>query len=750
MRFAIVSLPCLSLILAGCSAYTAPKSATPPPPTPTAAAPSFSVATGTYAAAQTVTINDATAGATAYYTTNGTAPTTSSTQYTAPVTVSSTETLMAAAIAPGYLLSSVASASYTITPPPPPPPAPSGTVLHGQVPLTGAHVYLLAANTTGYGQAAVSLLESALTGASDSIGAYVTTGSDGTFKITGDYTCTANTQVYLYALGGDAGSGNNPASGLLALLGNCPASGRFPATTKVTVNEVTTIAADYAMAGFATDATHVSSSGTQLAQTGVANAFANAASLAALSTGTALTTTPAGNGVVPQSEIDTLADILAGCVGATNASSCSSLFEIATADGTTTGTLPTDTATAAINIAHHPGVNVAALYALAGASSSFTPALTAQPNDFTVAINFKVPNLNRNNGVDQVPAGFVHPIAIDAAGSVWILNPGQNSVVKLSNSGSVLSPAAGYTGGGLNDPQSIALDNSGNAWITDVPSTVNPNSGQLAISVTELSSTGDALSPPAGFVPDNALLGAAIAIDASGNAWFPYGNGVADISSSGSFITAVANPPGAGSPIGGIAIDAAGNLWGGVPFGGFFNEFSMSGALVDPTTVGQYSCGAPFLGEQEPDGVAIDAAGDVWITSGQGFTKESKSPVPACSGQGGGIVLAAEGEGGDVAIDGDGNAWVVIGALSEFSNSGVPLSPANGYLPADLFALEASRVLLAPNIALDGSGNVWAVSEIYQTNNFLNYFIYEFIGASAPVVTPIATGVKNNTIASRP
>jgi hypothetical protein len=54
------------------------------------------------------------------------------------------------------------------------------------------------------------------------------------------------------------------------------------------------------MAGFATDATHVSSSGTTLAQTGIANAFANAASLANLSTGTALTAPPAGNGNVPQ------------------------------------------------------------------------------------------------------------------------------------------------------------------------------------------------------------------------------------------------------------------------------------------------------------------------------------------------------------------------------------------------------------------------------------------------------------------
>ncbi len=45
------------------------------------------------------------------------------------------------------------------------------------------------------------------------------------------------------------------------------------------VNEVSTVAAAYAMAGFATDATHVGSSGTALALTGIANAFANAANL---------------------------------------------------------------------------------------------------------------------------------------------------------------------------------------------------------------------------------------------------------------------------------------------------------------------------------------------------------------------------------------------------------------------------------------------------------------------------------------
>ncbi len=81
---------------------------------PTAATPTFSPAPGTYASAQTVTISDTTPGAAIYYTTNGTIPTTSSTRYTAPVTVSATETIKAIAVATGYTNSAVGSAAYTI------------------------------------------------------------------------------------------------------------------------------------------------------------------------------------------------------------------------------------------------------------------------------------------------------------------------------------------------------------------------------------------------------------------------------------------------------------------------------------------------------------------------------------------------------------------------------------------------------------------------------------------------------------
>jgi hypothetical protein len=66
MRFAIVPLPCLLLIFAGCSSYNAPKAAPAPAtaPTPIAATPMFSVVAGTYTAAQTVTRGSPRCGAT--------------------------------------------------------------------------------------------------------------------------------------------------------------------------------------------------------------------------------------------------------------------------------------------------------------------------------------------------------------------------------------------------------------------------------------------------------------------------------------------------------------------------------------------------------------------------------------------------------------------------------------------------------------------------------------------------------------
>jgi len=79
-----------------------------------AAAPTFNLPAGTYTGPQSLTISDASPGVTIYYTTNGTTPTTSSTVYTGPITVSQTETVKAIAAEAGWTSSSVANAHYKI------------------------------------------------------------------------------------------------------------------------------------------------------------------------------------------------------------------------------------------------------------------------------------------------------------------------------------------------------------------------------------------------------------------------------------------------------------------------------------------------------------------------------------------------------------------------------------------------------------------------------------------------------------
>ena len=77
-----------------------------------APAPAISPAGGTFSGSQQVTITDSVSGATIYYTTDGSTPTTGSTTYTGPFQLSTDTTVQAIASASGYLQSTVSSATY--------------------------------------------------------------------------------------------------------------------------------------------------------------------------------------------------------------------------------------------------------------------------------------------------------------------------------------------------------------------------------------------------------------------------------------------------------------------------------------------------------------------------------------------------------------------------------------------------------------------------------------------------------------
>jgi len=599
-----------------------------------------------------------------------------------------------------------------------------GMVHGGQQPVVGAHVYLMAANTTGNAgsgiaasaaNASLSLLTSA-TGYSDAVGNYVPTDANGAWAITGDYTCTPNQQVYLYVLGGNAGSGVNSAVGMLAALGSCPAAGIFPSNMYVWINEVSTIATAYAIAGFATDATHVSSSGTTLAELDLANAFANVTNLETLQTGSAPNNTPAGNGSVPAPLINSLANILAACINSSGATSsqCSTLLGN-TLNNASTPAAPTDTATAAINMAHNPGANVATLYGLIAGTGAPFSGLRQAPNDFAIALNFSA-----NLGVQP------NDLAIDASGNAWVTDTANNRIVKFSPLGAVLS-GTGYTAGGdIQFPFIIAIDNSGNAWVANY---INPGS-----TVTELTSSGALAAGTGNFTGGGLSIPTGLAIDANNNVWIASNKTASVAEISGGAIVSGANGYPVPSTLG-IAIDTANHPW--ISCSGqslLFEELSTSGAIINSD---------PGRGGSDidvPKDIAIDASGNVWIVdpyTTNVIEEASSGAYPPISGYFGYAQGSFTGPTG-IAVDGAGNVWVADyqgSKIVELSNTGTVLSGATGYTGG----VASESFSAVP----DGSGNLWSVSFGTQT-------VTEFIGLSAPVVTPLAAGVKGKSLGARP
>ena len=101
-------------------------------------------------------------------------------------------------------------------------------------------------------------------------------------------------------------------------------------------------------------------------------------------------------------------------------------------------------------------------------------------------------------------------IAIDNNGDAWVTNI-TGSVTKIHNTAVALGPIAV---GGINstsNPYGITTDSANNVWV------LNANSN----SVTELDTNGNALSPSGGFTAGGKINGPfnGIAIDRSGNVW---------------------------------------------------------------------------------------------------------------------------------------------------------------------------------------------------------------------------------------
>jgi len=334
--------------------------------------------------------------------------------------------------------------------------ATSGVFMGGQQPVANVALQLYAVGTTGYGSAATPLLPANT----------VFTTAAGNFTLPA-FTCAdPASMVYLVGLGGQpiAAVGQTPAItnnnlALMVGLGACSTVG----TNFINVNEVTTVATVYALSPFMTGITNIGAPNSNM--TGLTNAFAAINKLVNTTNGTVSGPALPVGATLPITKINTLADILEQCVnsaggsasdttdGQTNGTGCGKLFYLTKAAVT-----PTDTITAAMNLAQNPGTNVTKLNSLRSASPVFAPAIdvNAPPTDFTIGINYVGGGMSAAKGV-----------AMDAAGNIWTVNT-NNTISKFDPSGAALSPAGGFTVGGiLSTPTAIAIDISGNAWISN-------------------------------------------------------------------------------------------------------------------------------------------------------------------------------------------------------------------------------------------------------------------------------------------
>jgi hypothetical protein len=401
-----------------------------------------------------------------------------------------------------------------------------GKVLGGQQPVANVALQLYAVSSAGYGGPSMPLLTP---GAAK-------TDANGNFTLP-SFTCPVdNPNVYLVGTGGTPfGSTANPNLALMVGLGTCSSLSSIPF---VDMNELTTIATVYSVSGFMTGITNIGAPASNLA--GITKAFAAINKVVNINLGTVSGTALPIGATLPTSEIGALGNILQNCVnsaggsasdttdGQTNGTPCGKLFYLTSTSSPPASAAPTDTITATMNIAQHPGNNVAKLNDLQASSPAFYPHLNVNspPTDWTVAINY-------TGGGLSTPQS----IANDASGNVWITNKGNNSVTKLDNSGAAISSGDGLGGGSLNVPYGIAIDTSGSPWIT--------NSGNNTL--TKLDASG---ANPSVYSANGLNTPEGVAIDGAGNVW--VANNASGANSVSAFTSA--GTPLTGSPYTGAGI----------------------------------------------------------------------------------------------------------------------------------------------------------------------------------------------------
>jgi hypothetical protein len=525
---------------------------------------------------------------------------------------------------------------------------------------------------------------------------------------------------------------------------------------------------------------------------GLKNAFAMVNNLVDIPSGQTLAVTPAyctskpcvtasttnttpyyATSIVPQGRINAIANALAACVNSSGTGdsnqACSKLFTATTITtssaivGVPSGTTvtPGDTLQAVLNIAHCPGdssitacgvdvMSGAGIYSLVTSSSPDPPTLRASTSrnptpDPALAIILQGGGLGRSTDTSaNTKTPGATGLAIDASGNVWVpaISTAGGLVSVFNNQGAPLTPSGsagafgGYTTGVFN-PQSIAIDQSENAWIGNSPADGNHGVGDSG-SVSEIQLNGSTLSTVKNGLTDSALLTPlfyGLAIDSNGNTWVSSnvtGNPLGCAGTNGGSILGFDSGTGSvlngGSPDGylsyndnsscpsAIAFDQSGYLWtvdypknGGSDTNTGLLQLGTTGKVVGGpySALLTYPSAVSFFGDPPFTrfNLAIDGLGNSWFAN-QDFAPDYMDMIPnltqasasaLSSGTWGANFTSNDGTlstGSAVVIDGGGNAWSTDGneSLVEYSSTNATMDYTNPNASAAILSPLSSPV----------------------------------------------------------
>jgi len=379
-------------------------------------------------------------------------------------------------------------------------------------------------------------------------------------------------------------------------------------------------------------------------------------------------------------------------------------------------------------------------------------------------------------------------VRTDSSGNVYVAD-NTNNVIRMITPGGVVSTVAGSAGvagstdgpalGGalFNNPSGVAIDSSGNIYVADgANNTVRKISGGVVSTLAGTAGTQgsvDATGSSARFEnPQN------IAINLStGNLYVPDGSGdtIRMITPSGAVTTVagVANVSGTSDGTGsaarfnnptGIAIDASGNLYVADYGNDTIREVTPVGGVTtiagSPGVFGSSDGSGSSARFNQPAGIAVDSAGNIYVADSGNDTVREISPLGAVTTIAGaaGVGDSVDGLGSnarldspdDVAVDSSGIIYVADNVNNTIRRIALDQEPpvfTTNPVPSQTIAIGSMVVLTAA--ATGATSYKWELNGVPLSDSPAGSTADAISGSSGPqlvIANPTAASAGSYTV----